>query len=70
MRIYDEMNKIAKLYITLPSNYELDDVNEVYEINPKWVDKVISGNYKVSDVIHDFNGILSKDEYFVPRIAH
>ena len=68
MNVYDEMNKIAKLYITLPSNYELDDVNQVYQLNPKWVEKVTSEDHRVSDVLHDFNGILSEDEFFVPRI--
>ena len=70
MKVYDEMNKIACLYIILPSNYELDDVNKVYELNPEWVDKVTNEYHNVSDIVHDFNGILSEDEFFVPRIDY
>jgi len=74
MNVYDEMNKIACLYVILPSNYELGDVNKVYELNPKWVDKVVTTYHgaetNLSDVVHDFEGILSKDEFFVPRIDY
>ena len=45
-----------------------DILSSVVESNPKWVEEVIEGDYKLSDVLHDFKGIYAEDEHFLPRI--
>ena len=45
-----------------------DILSSVVESNPKWVEEVLEGDYKLSDVLHDFRGIYSEDEHFLPRI--
>ena len=53
-------------------------LSKVVELNPKWVEEVINNvidgktikeELKVSDVLHDFKGIYSEDEHFLPRIS-
>tara|TARA_R110000737_G_scaffold165273_1_gene192770 strand:- start:270 stop:728 length:459 start_codon:yes stop_codon:yes gene_type:complete len=46
-----------------------DILSSVVESNPKWVEEVIEGDYKLSDVLHDFKGIYAEDEHFLPRIS-
>ena len=45
-----------------------DILSSVVESNPEWVEEVIEGDYKLSDVLHDFKGIYAEDEHFLPRI--
>ena len=66
--VQEEFNKIAKLYALLPFNYTLAEVEKVYEANPEWISRVVNEDYKLLDVLHDFRGILSNDEHFVPRL--
>tara|TARA_R100000808_G_C2146675_1_gene154614 strand:- start:1745 stop:2254 length:510 start_codon:yes stop_codon:yes gene_type:complete len=52
-------------------------LSKVVELNPKWVERVVNsttglhtdGELKLSDVLHDFKGIYSEDEHFLPRIS-
>lgn len=45
-------------------------LKEVVELNPNWVKVVIeSKEHKLSDILHDFKGIFSKDKHFLPRIS-
>ena len=45
-------------------------LSKVVELNPEWVEEVVShGELKLSDVLHDFKGIYSEDEHFLPRIS-
>ena len=43
---------------------------DVVRLNPDWVTEVVEqrNDYKLSDVLHDFHGIYSEDEHFLPRI--
>jgi hypothetical protein len=44
-------------------------MRKMVELNPEWVEEVVSnGELKLSDVLHDFRGIYSEDEHFLPRI--
>ena len=44
-------------------------MSKMVELNPKWVEEVVNnGDLKLSDVLHDFKGIFSEDEHFVPRL--
>ena len=45
-----------------------DILSSVVELNPEWVEEVLEGDYKLSDVLHDFKGIYAEDEHFLPRI--
>jgi len=45
-------------------------LSKVVELNAGWVIEVVNnGELKLSDVLHDFKGIYSEDEYFLPRIS-
>ena len=45
-------------------------LSKVVELNPKWVEEVVNnGELKLSEVLHDFKGIFSQDEHFLPRIS-
>ena len=45
-------------------------IGRVAEMNPEWVIEVVNNlEHKLSDVLHDFRGIYSEDEHFVPRIS-
>ena len=52
-------------------------IGRVVELNQEWVEEVVNnGNYRLTDVLHDFSGIYGnfacpteeKDEHFLPRI--
>ncbi len=48
---------------------KIDILSNVVELNPKWVEEVVNNlEYKLTDVLHDFRGIYSEDEHFLPRI--
>lgn len=51
--------------------------SKMVELNQEWVEEVVNnGNYRLTDVLHDFSGIYGnfacppeeKDEHFLPRI--
>ena len=45
-------------------------MSKMVELNPEWVEEVVNnGELKLSDVLHDFKGIYSEDEHFLPRIS-
>ena len=45
-------------------------LSKVVELNQEWVQEVVNnGELKLSDVLHDFKGIYSEDEHFLPRIS-
>ena len=45
-------------------------IGRVAELNPQWVEEVVNNlDHKLTDVLHDFKGIYSEDEYFLPRIS-
>ena len=49
---------------------KIDILSNVVELNPKWVEEVVNNlEYKLTDVLHDFRGIYSEDEHFLPRIS-
>lgn len=68
MEVKKEFDNIMKLYVSLPARYLLHEVEKVYKSNPEWVDRVINEDHRLFDVIHDFEGILSNNEHFVPRL--
>ena len=44
-------------------------ISRVVELNTEWSTEVANNlEHKVSDVLHDFMGIYSEDEHFLPRI--
>ena len=45
-------------------------MSKMVELNEEWVEEVVNnGELKLSDVLHDFKGIYSEDEHFLPRIS-
>ena len=43
--------------------------SKMVKLNQEWVEEVVNnGNHKLMDVLHDFRGIYSEDENFLPRI--
>lgn len=45
-------------------------IGRVAELNPQWVEEVVNNlDHKLTDVLHDFKGIYSEDEHFLPRIS-
>jgi len=45
-------------------------MSKMVELNQEWVIEVVNnGELKLSDVLHDFRGIYSEDEHFLPRIS-
>tara|TARA_R110002051_G_C8670307_1_gene490319 strand:- start:70 stop:507 length:438 start_codon:yes stop_codon:yes gene_type:complete len=45
-------------------------MSKMVELNPEWVEEVVNnGELTLSDVLHDFRGIYSEDEHFLPRIS-
>ena len=52
------------------SKIKKEILSKLVELNQEWVEEVVSnGELKLSDVLHDFRGIYSEDEHFVPRIS-
>ena len=52
------------------SKIKKEILSKVVELNQEWVEKVVNnGELKLSDVLHDFRGIYSEDEHFLPRIS-
>jgi len=78
----DEM-LVPRLDVLIPMNFFLSEdwqlnfgvdsktaIGRVAELNPEWVIEVVNnGELKLTDVLHDFIGIYSEDEHFVPRIS-
>ena len=69
-----------KLDYLIPMNWMTDFSKEnglkneilanIVELNPTWVEEVVSNlEHKLTDVLHDFRGIYSEDEHFLPRIS-
>jgi hypothetical protein len=48
-----------------------EQLEKVVELNPQWVEEVINNRFEhsLNDIVHDFRGILSEDEHFLPRIT-
>ena len=43
---------------------------KVVELNSQWVEEVTNNReHSLNDIVHDFRGIFSEDEHFLPRIA-
>lgn len=59
----------------ISDNYTLSGNNKhifskMVELNQEWVKEVVNnGNHRLTDVLHDFKGIYSEDEHFLPRIS-
>jgi len=78
----DEM-LVPRLDFLMPKNFFLSEewqlnfgvdgntaIGRVAELNPEWVIEVVNNlNHRLTDVLHDFRGIYSEDEHFVPRIS-
>ncbi len=74
---------VPRLDFLMPKNFFLSEewqlnfgvdgntaIGRVAELNPEWVIEVVNNlNHRLSDVLHDFRGIYSEDEHFVPRIS-
>tara|TARA_R110002167_G_scaffold9365_1_gene42761 strand:- start:619 stop:1200 length:582 start_codon:yes stop_codon:yes gene_type:complete len=46
-----------------------DILSNIIELNQEWVAEVVNnGELRLTDVLHDFRGIYSEDEHFLPRI--
>jgi len=74
---------VPRLDFLMPKNFFLSEewqlnfgvdgntaIGRVAELNPKWVIEVVNNlNHRLTDVLHDFKGIYSEDEHFVPRIS-
>lgn len=51
-----------------PINHHI--FSKMVELNVEWVEEVVNnGNHRLTDVLHDFRGIYSEDEHFLPRIS-
>ena len=73
---------VPRLNFVMPMNFFLSEdwqlnfgvdgstaIGRVVELNPEWAIEVVNnGELKLSDVLHDFRGIYSEDEHFLPRI--
>jgi len=70
----------ARLFIVLPYNLTkhysnqkglstLDFLEDFVSKNQKWSDAFMTESYSQNDVIHDFVGIVSEEDFFVPRIS-
>lgn len=78
----DEM-LVPRLDFLMPKNFFLSEewqlnfgvdsktaIGRVVELNSEWVIEVVNNlEHRLSDVLHDFKGIYSEDEHFVPRIS-
>jgi len=78
----DEM-LVPRLDVLIPMNFFLSQdwqlnfgvdsktaIGRVAELNPEWVIEVVNNlEHRLTDVLHDFKGIYSEDEHFVPRIS-
>ena len=74
---------VPRLDVLIPMNFFLSQdwqlnfgvdsktaIGRVAELNPEWVIEVVNnGNHRLTDVLHDFRGIYSEDEHFLPRIS-
>ena len=74
---------VPRLDVLIPMNFFLSEdwqlnfgvdsktaIGRVAELNPKWVIEVVNnGELRLTDVLHDFRGIYSEDEHFLPRIS-
>lgn len=74
---------VPRLEMLIPMNFFLSEdwqlnfgvdsktaIGRVVELNSEWAIEVVNnGELKLSDVLHDFKGIYSEDEHFVPRIS-
>ena len=68
----------AKLDFILPRAYFQDDLDRINKIavvvggNPEWVARVTDdpkhSENKLTDIIHDIEGICTKDKHFLPRL--
>ena len=80
--LIDQLNDLSKqLYNLIPDGI-LDHYADVQHLtkvgvcgmvimdNPEWADRLFDDNalFSQDDVMHDFGGLISKDEHFVPRI--
>ena len=71
----------ARLFIQLPYDVtehysaqkgyaaSLDLLEDFVLNNQEWSDAFMTESYSLNDVIHDFVGIVSEEEFFVPRIS-
>ena len=59
-------SNIQKIADTLPFQYVLSFF-EACAMNKEWA-KRLKMNNRLFDILHDVNGILSKDEHFLPRL--
>ena len=78
----DEM-LVARLDFLIPMNFFLSQewqlmfgvdskiaIGRVVELNRQWVIEVVNNmEHRLTDVLHDFKGIYSEDEHFLPRIS-
>ena len=70
----------AQLFLVLPysvtEHYSkqkdlstLDFLEDFVSKNQKWSDAFMTKSYSQNDVVHDFIGIVSEEEFFVPRLS-
>ena len=78
----DEM-LVPRLNFLIPMNFFLSQewqlnfgvdsktaIGRVVGLNPEWAIAVVNNlEHRLTDVLHDFKGIYSEDEHFLPRIA-
>ncbi len=74
---------VPRLDLLIPMNFFLSQdwqlnfgvdsktaIGRVAELNPEWVIEVVNNlEHRLTDVLHDFIGIYSEDEHFLPRIS-
>ncbi len=60
------LSTIQKIAYTLPNADALYFL-EACAMNKEWADRLTMED-KLFDILHDVNGILSKDKYFLPRL--
>ena len=58
--------ELTKIIRTIPHQYIVQFL-EACTIDKKWAERLTMNN-KLFDILHDVNGILSKDKYFLPRL--
>ena len=58
--------ELAKIIKTIPHQYIIQFL-DACTIDKKWADRLTMDD-RLFDILHDVNGILSKDKYFLPRL--
>ena len=59
-------SELSKIIRTIPHQYIIQFL-DACTIDKKWANRLTMED-KLFDILHDVRGIISKDEYFLPRL--